>query len=79
MARMIRGGLIQTSVTHSGDAPIDEIKSAMIEKYMGALIGKGGLFGSIIRITPPMCISEADIDFLLEVLDAAFAQTEGVA
>jgi 4-aminobutyrate aminotransferase-like enzyme len=46
---------------------------------MGALIGKGGLFGSIIRITPPMCISEADIDFLLEVLDAAFAQTEGVA
>ncbi len=34
MARIVRGGLIQTTVTHEGDSPIDEIKAAMIEKHM---------------------------------------------
>lgn len=48
-------------------------------KDLGALIGKGGLFGSVLRITPPMCVHEKDIDFLLEVLDAAFEQTEDTA
>lgn len=43
-------------------------------RELGALIGKGGLFGNIIRITPPMCVSEADIDFLVEVLDIALSE-----
>ena len=34
MAIIVRGGLIQTSVTHEGTAPLDEIKKAMIEKHM---------------------------------------------
>ncbi len=40
-------------------------------KDMGLLIGKGGLHGNSLRIKPPMCITKADADFLLEVLDAA--------
>jgi alanine-glyoxylate transaminase/(R)-3-amino-2-methylpropionate-pyruvate transaminase len=40
---------------------------------LGLLVGKGGLHGNVIRITPPMCITQADADFLLEVLDAALA------
>ncbi len=40
---------------------------------MGLLLGKGGLSGQTIRFAPPMCINEADADFLLEVLDASFA------
>lgn len=61
-------------------APATARTAAVFEaaKDMGALIGKGGLFGSILRITPPMCISEEDIDFLIDVLGAAFEQTEGV-
>jgi alanine-glyoxylate transaminase/(R)-3-amino-2-methylpropionate-pyruvate transaminase len=39
---------------------------------MGLLIGKGGLWGQTIRIKPPLCLSLADADFLIEVLDAAF-------
>ena len=43
-------------------------------REMGVLVGKGGLFGNIIRITPPMCVTEADIDYMLEVLDVALSE-----
>ena len=42
-------------------------------KEMGLLLGKGGLQGQTIRFSPPMCVTKADADFLLEVLDQAFA------
>ncbi|MDQ3120252.1 MAG: aminotransferase class III-fold pyridoxal phosphate-dependent enzyme, partial [Verrucomicrobiota bacterium] len=42
-------------------------------KEMGLLLGKGGLHGQTIRFSPPMCVTEADAAFLLEVLDQAFA------
>jgi alanine-glyoxylate transaminase/(R)-3-amino-2-methylpropionate-pyruvate transaminase len=42
-------------------------------KEMGLLLGKGGLQGQTIRFSPPMNITKADADFLLEVLDQAFA------
>ncbi len=34
MPRNVRGGLIQTKVTHDGNAPLDEIKQGMIDKHM---------------------------------------------
>lgn len=43
-------------------------------KEMGLLLGKGGLHGQTIRFSPPMCVNEADADFLLAVLDQAFAK-----
>ena len=39
----------------------------------GLLIGKGGLWGNVIRISPPMNIGRADIDEFARMLDAAFA------
>jgi alanine-glyoxylate transaminase/(R)-3-amino-2-methylpropionate-pyruvate transaminase len=42
-------------------------------KDMGLLLGKGGLQGSVIRFAPPMCVTQADADFMLEVFDAAFS------
>jgi len=41
---------------------------------LGLLIGKGGLHGNVLRIKPPMCFTEADADFLLEVLDLCLAK-----
>jgi len=43
-------------------------------RAMGLLIGKGGLWGHTIRFAPPMCLAQADAEFILEVLDAAFAR-----
>src|SRR5215472_3770734 len=34
MARIVRGGLIQTKVTHEGTAPLETIKKAMVEKSL---------------------------------------------
>jgi alanine-glyoxylate transaminase/(R)-3-amino-2-methylpropionate-pyruvate transaminase len=42
-------------------------------KDLGLLLGKGGLWGQTIRFAPPMCITQADADFLLAVLDEAFS------
>jgi alanine-glyoxylate transaminase/(R)-3-amino-2-methylpropionate-pyruvate transaminase len=43
-------------------------------REMGLLLGKGSLSGNTIRFAPPMCITQADADFMLEVFDAAFSQ-----
>ncbi len=42
-----------------------------LAREMGLLLGKGGLQGHTLRIKPPLCLNQADADFLLEVLDAA--------
>lgn len=42
-------------------------------KDFGLLIGKGGLAGNTLRIKPPMCITSADAEFLIAVLDQALA------
>lgn len=39
----------------------------------GVLIGKGGLYGNVIRLGPPLIATKSDIDQLLAALDAAFA------
>ena len=45
-------------------------------RAMGLLLGKGGLAGNVLRIKPPMCITAADVDFALDVLDRALARVE---
>ncbi|MCB0197261.1 MAG: aspartate aminotransferase family protein [Anaerolineae bacterium] len=42
----------------------------------GLLIGKGGLFGNVIRIAPPLTATEAHIDEALEILDHAMATVQ---
>jgi alanine-glyoxylate transaminase/(R)-3-amino-2-methylpropionate-pyruvate transaminase len=43
-------------------------------KDLGLLVGKGGLHANTLRIKPPMCITRADVVFLLEVLDIAIGE-----
>ncbi len=41
-------------------------------KNHGILLGKGGLFGNVLRIKPPLCITKANVDHAIEVLDQCF-------
>ncbi len=55
--------------------PATEEAVAILEKVreMGVLIGKTGLFGNVLRIKPPLCITKEDVDFALDVLDEALS------
>ena len=43
-------------------------------KKRGLLIGKGGLYGNVVRISPPMTVDEAHIDEAVMILDQAFGE-----
>ncbi|XP_021901311.1 alanine--glyoxylate aminotransferase 2 homolog 3, mitochondrial-like [Carica papaya] len=38
-------------------------------KEMGVLVGKGGFYGNVFRITPPLCFTKEDADFFADVMD----------
>ncbi|HZL56118.1 MAG TPA: aspartate aminotransferase family protein [Bryobacteraceae bacterium] len=40
------------------------------------LIGRGGLYGNVLRLSPPMNISRSDVDEFILRLDASFAKCE---
>jgi alanine-glyoxylate transaminase/(R)-3-amino-2-methylpropionate-pyruvate transaminase len=42
-------------------------------KKRGLLIGKGGLYGNVIRISPPMTVTEDEVAEAVEILDGSFA------
>lgn len=63
---------------HASKTPASAKCAAVFErcKDLGLLIGKGGFFGNVLRVKPPMCLEEADIAFLLGVLDVALGEAE---
>ena len=40
------------------------------------MIGKGGLYGNVIRMAPPMIVSEREIDDAIAILDRALGEVE---
>ena len=47
-----------------------------LARTRGLLLGKGGFYGNVLRIKPPMCISEADAEFMVECIDEALGVIE---
>jgi len=43
-------------------------------KARGLLIGKGGLYNNVLRLSPPMVVEESEIKEALDTLDAAFTE-----
>ena len=43
-------------------------------KNYGLLLGKGGRFGNVFRMQPPMCINEGDVAFALDVIERSLKE-----
>ena len=55
-------------------ATLDLIEAA---RRNGLLIGKGGLYGNVIRISPPMNIGRGDVDEFVRLLELSLGQAVG--
>ncbi len=58
----------KTPATALAARVLDELKE------IGALVGKGGLAGNVLRIKPPLCLTDADVDFALAAMDEALTR-----
>ncbi len=58
--------------------PATELTADLLERTRerGLLLGKGGSYNNVLRITPPMCISTDDADFLADCLDDVLTDLE---
>ena len=54
-------------------APEKAVRLFEETKKRGLLIGKGGLYGNVIRISPPLVVSAGEVDDALKILDESLA------
>lgn len=75
----VRGmGLMQAlELVGENKGPAPEAVRRLFEntKVNGLLIGRGGLMGNVIRITPPLSVTKDQVEEALKKLDRSFAQT----
>ena len=55
-------------------APQETVAVMERARENGLLIGKGGLYGNVIRLSPMLNISRADVDEAVRLLDRSFAE-----
>ena len=75
----VRGkGLMQAieTVQPGGLSPSPERSAALHEacKERGLLIGKGGLYGNVLRIAPPLTVTESEIDHAADIIEEVIAE-----
>lgn len=47
-----------------------------VTRKLGLIIGKGGLYGNVVRIAPPLTVNEEEIAVALDVLNKAFREVQ---
>jgi 4-aminobutyrate aminotransferase len=48
-------------------------------REQGLLIGRGGMYGNVLRISPPMNIGKSDVDEFARILDSCLVRSQAVA
>ena len=69
-------GLMQAlELIYPDKSPNPQAVHQIFEKTreLGLLIGKGGLWGHVIRLGPPLTCSKNDVDEAVRILDRAFS------
>ena len=56
--------------------PAADVTARVLERTRenGLLIGKGGIFANVLRISPPLIIGKADVDEALKILDKSIGE-----
>jgi 4-aminobutyrate aminotransferase len=82
MVGEVRGmGLIQgMEIVKQGKEPAPDWVNDIFEgtKKEGLLVGRGGLYGNVIRITPPMTIEKEEIIKAVKILDRVFEKVQAI-
>ncbi|RZQ60368.1 aspartate aminotransferase family protein [Amycolatopsis suaedae] len=70
-----KGLMIGLELVGRGGDPAPGAAGRVLEetKSRGLLVGKGGLHGNVIRLAPPMTLTEEEADEALSILDASVA------
>jgi 4-aminobutyrate aminotransferase len=75
-----KGLMIGVELVTDGESkdPSPEAAGKVMEscKERGLLVGKGGLYGNVLRISPPLSISEDDAERAVETLDVALGEAD---
>src|SRR5262249_15721978 len=50
-------------------APAETAMALEAARKNGLLVGKGGMFGNVLRVSPPMNVGRSDVDQFLQLLD----------
>jgi 4-aminobutyrate aminotransferase len=59
-------------------APATDLTNQLLERLRvhGLLVGKGGMYGNVARMTPPLNISKTDVDVALAAIDKGLTEIE---
>jgi 4-aminobutyrate aminotransferase-like enzyme len=58
--------------------PASDLTNQLLERLRvhGLLVGKGGLYENVVRMSPPLNISKGDVDIALAALDKGLGEVE---
>ncbi|SHO43053.1 aspartate aminotransferase family protein [Desulfopila aestuarii] len=73
---LMQGIEIVTDKTSKTPAPELVVEIFEATKAKGLLIGKGGMFNNVIRLTPPLNTTETELDTAIAILNEVFTQLQ---